>query len=106
MENTTSEPYGCDTCPFGCAEFSDPNDRCDNCNEAAEDAAEVLQPGDLGVFCDYKGRNIACRVVRVWAAGEITREAQLEIFVVDNTHPYPYGAQFTVDASKVTKVVL
>ena len=63
-------------------------------------AGRALEVGDLAVFTDYRNQQIGCRVVRMWAAGEISSEAQIEIRIVGKNGFYS-GAKITVDASKV-----
>ncbi len=71
------------------------------------EVARDLRVGDLAVFTDYKGRQIGCRVTRMWAAGEISNSAQIECQVVGLSAqgPYQIGFRLVVEASKVRGAV-
>jgi phosphopantetheine adenylyltransferase len=62
-----------------------------------------LRVGDLAVFVDYKGREVGCSITRMWAAGEVSREAQIQIRVI--SPETMRGAVFTVDAQKVRRAI-
>lgn len=60
--------------------------------------ARELRAGDLVVFTDYAGRTMGARITRMWVAGEITREAQSEIYIIDGA---ARGCKFVVETSKL-----
>jgi N-acetyl-gamma-glutamylphosphate reductase len=64
-------------------------------------AAPALKIGDLAVFETFNGKKIGCRIVRLWAAGEISNSAQIEVKVIGNQGCYANGMKLTVEASVV-----
>lgn len=71
------------------------------------DTNNTMRAGDLAVFVDYAGREVGCTVRRTWAAGEISREAQIEVSVAGLSAPAPYriGQKLTLDANKVLRAL-
>ncbi len=61
--------------------------------------------GALAVFTTYNNKQIGCRVVRMWDAGDISNTAQIEVRVIGDQGCYRNGAKFTVDASIVQAAV-
>lgn len=68
-------------------------------------APRALKVGDLAVFETYTRKLIGCRIARMWAAGEISSTAQIEVQVIGDQGCYRSGAKFTVDATIVTGAV-
>jgi len=68
-------------------------------------AARPLKVGDLAVFITYTGAKIGCSVKRMWAAGEISDTAQVEVQVIEDQGCYKHGAKFTLDAEIVLPAV-
>ena len=67
--------------------------------------ARELRVGDLAVFTDYAGRDVGCSVTRMWAAGEISNSAQVEVRVCGLSAPAPYsiGSKMVIEGSKVRR---
>lgn len=65
----------------------------------------ALRVGDLAVFETYGRQKIGCSITRMWAAGEISNTAQIEVKVIGDQGCYANGMKFTVDAEIVTGAV-
>ena len=64
-----------------------------------------IKVGALAVFTTFNGKQIGCSVTRKWAAGQISREAQIEVKVIGDQGCYKNGAKFTLDAHMVRGAV-
>lgn len=69
--------------------------------------ARDLEVSDLAVFTDYAGREVGCRVTRIWAAGVISTFAQVEVRIcgLAVVKPYSLGEVYVVDADKVRRAI-
>lgn len=66
-------------------------------------AVRPLAIGMLAVFETYGRQKIGCRITRMWAAGEISNTAQVEVQVVGDQGCYRNGMKLTVEESVVAE---
>lgn len=64
-----------------------------------------LKVGDLATFLTYNNKQIGGSITRMWAAGEISNSAQVEIRVIGDQGCYKNGSKLTVDAAIVQRAV-
>lgn len=87
------------SCPYGCDEFHDQGSKCLGCLAAEGDDGQ-LEPGELAVFEDYKGRQIGCRIEKV-AEGM----AWVRVCGLSDQPPYRIGDRLVIDLPKVKRAV-